>query len=145
MRSSTTLLAALLAVTAWLPAEAGQKAYFIDGHYTFAPGACDKLKALAAGGPQGVTSVPWYVTADGISFWEGGCSFEKISKGKRANEWRVVASCSEEVEEFTESYLFRRAGPGKFRVTLTTPGTKPADAKPKLYTRCDVGPIPEPQ
>jgi hypothetical protein len=85
------------------------------------------------------------VTEDGISFWEGGCSFDKISKGRRKGEWNITAACGEEDGEYTETYIWKRVGDGKFSVTLTTPGTKPADAKPKLYTRCEVGKIPEPQ
>jgi hypothetical protein len=127
------------------PAFAQQKASFIDGTYTFAPGACDKLKALAAGGAQSVSTVPWYVTADGISFWEGGCSFSKISKGKKKDEWKVVAACSENDEEYTESYTFRRTSPTGFAVTLTSPGTAAKDAKPVQYERCDVGKIPDPR
>ncbi len=145
-RSLMSLAAlALAAYAVATPAVASQKASFIDGTYTFAPGACDKLKALAAGGPQSIGTVPWYVTPDGISFWEGGCSFDKIAKGKRKGEWNITAACTEEADEYTETYTFRRVKPGTFAVTLTTPGTKPADAKPKTYTRCDVGKIPEPQ
>ena len=137
------LLATALALAS--PAFAQQKVSFIDGTYTFAPGACEKLKALAAGGTQAVMTVPWYVTADGISFWEGGCGFSKITKGKRKGEWRVVAACMEEEEESTESYIFRRTLPGEFEVTLTTPGISADQAKPVRYTRCDVGKIPDPQ
>jgi hypothetical protein len=127
------------------PAIAQHKATFIDGTYVFAPGACDKLKALAAGGTQAVTTVPWYVTADGIHFWEGGCDFSKVRKHKSKKQWNVVAACEENGEEYTESYIFRRSSPDSFDVTLTTPGTNKETAKPVRYLRCDVGKIPDPQ
>jgi hypothetical protein len=111
----------------------------------FSEGACDKLKALVAGGVQAVSTVPWHVTADGISHWEGGCSFTKITRGKRLDEWHIVAACQEEDDESTESYIFRRTRPGEFAVTLTTPGISAEEARPLRYTRCDVGPIPAPQ
>jgi hypothetical protein len=66
------------------PEKPSDKARFFHGTYTFALGACAKLKALAAGGVQAISTVPWYVTEDGVSSWEGGCSFTKISKGKRS-------------------------------------------------------------
>jgi hypothetical protein len=137
------LLATAITLTA--PALAQQKAEFIDGTYVFADGACDKLKALAAGGTESISTVPWYVTADGIRFWEGGCGFSKVSKGKHKHEWHVVASCQEEIEESIESYVFRRTKPGQFEVTLNTPGITTDESKPVLYTRCDVGKIPDPQ
>lgn len=127
------------------PALAQQKADFIDGTYVFATGACDKLRVLAAGGTQAVTTVPWYVTADGISFWEGGCGFSRIRENKKKNEWHVTATCEENGNEYTETYSYRRTSPDSFLVTLTTPGAAAELAKPLAYARCDVGPIPTPQ
>jgi hypothetical protein len=127
------------------PAFAQVRADFIDGTYTFAPGACEKLKALAAGGVQAAATVPWHVTADGIGIWEGNCDFTRISKGKKNNEWHVTAACYMDADESTEHYLFKRTAPGRFDVTLTTPGTSRENAKPKHYTRCDVGKIPDPE
>ncbi len=142
MRILTILLTGLALAN---PALAQQKASFIDGTYAFAPGACQKLKALAAGGVQAIGTVPWYVTADGISFWEGGCGFSKITKGKIRHEWKVIAACEENGDESTETYIWRRTSPTSFSVTLTTPGISPEEGKPVRYTRCDVGPIPAPQ
>jgi hypothetical protein len=53
----------LLFITFATPALAQQRAEFIDGTYVFSPGACDKLHALAAGGVQAITTVPWHVIA----------------------------------------------------------------------------------
>jgi hypothetical protein len=125
------------------PAMAQQSASFIDGTYVFSPGACAKLKALAAGATQKASTVPWHVTADGISFWEGSCSFSRISKDKSKKEWKVEAKCGEGEDESTETYIWRRKSTNTFLVTLTTPGTTPEDRKPVRYTRCNVGPIPQ--
>jgi hypothetical protein len=127
------------------PAMGQQKASFIDGTYVFSPGACAKLKALAAGTTQNASTVPWHVTADGISFWEGGCSFSRIIKGKSKTEWKVEAKCGEGEDESTETYTWRRTSTKTFLVTLTTPGTTLEDRKPVRYTRCSVGPIPQAQ
>jgi hypothetical protein len=135
------LLAGLAMAT---PALAQQKARFINGTYVFSPGACTKLKALAAGTTQKASTVPWYVTADGISYWEGGCAFKKISKGKSSNEWKVVADCGDGGDAEIETYTWRRTSSASFMVTLTTPGAAPEDKKPVRYTRCAVGPIPPP-
>jgi hypothetical protein len=137
--------AALALVSLALPAHAQLKAKFIDGTYVFTVDGCAKLKALAAGGNQSISTVPWYVTADGISYWEGGCGFTKIKPGKKKNEWKVTASCGEEDGESTESYTYLKTSPTTFSVTLTTPGASADDQKPVTYTRCDVGPIPDPQ
>ena len=136
--------AALALISLTLPAHAGLKAKFIDGTYVFTSDGCAKLKALAAGGNQSISTVPWYVTADGISYWEGGCGFMKIKAGKK-NHWKVTASCTEEIDESIESYTYLRTSPTTFSVTLTTPGASAEDRKPVTYTRCNLGPIPEPQ
>jgi hypothetical protein len=135
----------LMFITLATPALSQQRAEFIDGTYVFSPGACDKLHALAAGGVQAITTVPWHVTADGIKFWEGGCDYKKVSKGKKNNQWHVIAACEENGDETTERYTYLRTAPGSFDVTLTTPGISPEEAKPLRYTRCDVGKIPDPQ
>ena len=139
MRLPLTLFA-LIAFT--LPAHAELKAPFIDGTYVFADGACDKLKSLVAGGSRGVTSVPWYVTTDGISFWEGGCGFSEITPGKKKDQWKVTAACEENGDEYVESYIFLKTSPTTFSVTLTTPGASAKERKPVTYTHCDAGEIP---
>lgn len=138
-------IAVLALVSLALPAHAQLNASFIKGTYVFAPGACDKLEALAAGGVQSVNTVPWYVTVDGISYWEGGCGFSKIEPGQKKREWLVTAECGEGAEQSTESYSFVGRTPTSFFVTLTTPGASEEDRKPLIYRRCDVGPIPPPE
>ena len=130
-----TLLMASLA----MPAHAGLKARFIDGVYVFTDDGCAKLKALAAGGTLSVGTYPWFVTADGISYWEGGCEFTKIKAGKK-NQWKVTAACGEEDGENTETYTWAKASPTTFSVTLTTPGADADQQKPVTYSRCDVDP-----
>lgn len=129
------------ALTLATPAMAQQRAEFIDGTYVIAEGACEKLKALAAGSTPMISTVPFYVTADGFSFWEGGCGFASVTKSKDA--WHVIAACEENGDEYTETYSFRRSSPDSFEVTLTTPGVSDEQATPLRYTRCDVGDIPE--
>jgi hypothetical protein len=126
-----------------LPAHAGVKASFLGGTYVFTGDGCAKLKALAAGGTPSISTVPWYVTADGISYWEGGCEFTKVRPGKK-NQWKVTAACGEEDGESTETYTYLKTSPTTFAVTLTTSGASAQERKPVTYTRCDVGPIPDP-
>jgi hypothetical protein len=134
MRAVATALAVLGLA---LPAHAGVKAKFLDGAYVFTDDGCAKLKSLAAGGNQNVGTYPWYVTRDGISYWEGGCEFTKIRPGKK-NQWKVTASCGEEDGESTETYTYLKTSSVTFAVTLTTPGASADDRKPVTYTRCDV-------
>lgn len=94
--------------------------------------ACEKLQALAAGGPKSINTVPWSVGPSGISYWEGGCSFSRIVERQKGKVWDVTASCTEGPDTSTEHYTFARAGDGAFDVKLK--GEKNA----RRYTRCDV-------
>ncbi len=121
-------------------AEVRLKADFIDGTYVFTPDGCDKLRTLAAGGTATVMTQPWSVSADGISFWEGGCDFSKIKK-RNAGQWHVMAACEENGDEYVESYLFKRTSKTTFAVSLTTKNASAEKRLPKIYTRCDVPPV----
>jgi len=117
------------------PAVAQQKADFIDGTYVLNPEGCGMLKALADGATESIDTTPWTVTADGISFWEGGCGWSKVEK--KGDSWALTADCEEE-ESYTENYLIRRAAPDTLTVTLTTPGAAEQDRQPHTYLKCDV-------
>ena len=120
------------------PAEAGVKADFIDGSYVLYQVGCDKLKALGNGTSPSVTTQPWVTTSEGISYWEGGCHFTKITKLKH-QRWRVIADCGEEAEGSSiETYEYHRTSPTTFSVKLTTPGTTAKQRPPVTYLRCDL-------
>lgn len=119
------------------PALAQERAAFIDGTYVLSKKDCTKLKALKAGGPESISTVPWSVNADGISYWEGGCGWSKVKTlgGKR---WALTADCEQEVDTSVESYEYTRTSATTFAVKLTTPGTTAKERKPVTYRRCDV-------
>ena len=139
LASMSSVLAALIAIASTCPAQAQLKADFIDGTYVFTPDGCDKLKALAAGGTAGVMTQPWSVSADGISFWEGGCGFSKIKK-RGDEQWHVTAACEENGDEYVESYVFKRTSKSTFAVSLTTRNASADQRLPKTYTRCIILP-----
>lgn len=133
-RLPTGLLVALACAGSAAPPQAHAKksAAFLDGPYTMSDAACEKLQALAAGGPKSINTVPWSVARGGISYWEGGCSFSRIVERQKGKVWDVTASCTEGPDTSTERYTFARAGDGAFDVKLK--GEKHA----RRYTRCDV-------
>lgn len=138
MRASAVMLGLATAFAASSAFAASVKARFIDGTYTMSAAACDKLKALAAGAPRNVGSVPWSVSAEGFSSGEGGCTFSKVTERRKGKEWAVIARCSEHGPRNPppESYVFTRTGPDTLSVRLTTPGVSKADGRPVTYTRC---------
>lgn len=123
---------AFLALVNAAPALADVEAKFLDGTYVMADEACEKLKALEAGGTPSLNTVPWSVNRKGFEFWEGGCEFSKITEKKGGKTWVVTAQCSDGPEETTETYTFVKNDNGTFAVTLE--GEKEA----RTYTRCDV-------
>lgn len=132
-----SLLVLLLASPA---AEAAVKARFLDGVYAMSTEACDKLKALAKGATRSINTVPWSVDRNGFDQWEGGCSFSRIRETAKGQSWSVTSFCEGNTpdENSTESYIFKRASPTTFAVTLTTPGASAEQRQPKTYLRCDV-------
>jgi hypothetical protein len=121
-------------LTASAPAASAQQtATFLDGPYTMSAQACAKLKALAAGGPRNINTVPWHVLRTGISHWEGSCGYRRITERKKGVEWRIDAVCQEGPRRSREIYTWVRRGDGQFDVTLK------GQRKAVRYTRCDVG------
>ena len=110
----------LLTIFTW-PAAAQQKAGFIDGTYVLSTDGCTKLKALKHGATESIGAVPWSVTAEGISYWEGGCGWSKV-KTLGARRWALTAACGEDIDMSVESYEYTRTSPTTFSVKLTTKG-----------------------
>ena len=121
----------LAASTIALPAAAQVKAPFLDGTYTMSTEACQKMQALANGGPKSISTVPWSVSRNGIDFWEGSCRFTAITEQRKGKQWRVLASCSEGPDTSKEVYTYVRNNGGSFDVTLK------GDKQAVRYTRCD--------
>lgn len=126
----------LLTIFTW-PAAAQQKAGFIDGTYVLSTEGCTKLKALKHGATESIGTVPWAVTAEGISYWEGGCGWSKV-KTLGARRWALTAACGEDIDMSVESYEYTRTSPTTFSVKLTTKGASVKERKPVSYQRCDV-------
>lgn len=120
-----------------LPVAAQQKASFIDGTYVLNAEGCTKLKALKHGAAESIGTVPWSVTAEGISYWEGGCGWSKV-KALEAKRWALTAECGEDIDTSVESYDYTRTSPTTFSVKLTTKGASAKERKPVSYQRCDV-------
>ena len=77
------LVVAALSVGACASAEAGASAYFLGTSVYATEEGCVKLKALAAGGPKNVGTVPETLTSQGFKSWEGGCAF-RLNPGAQA-------------------------------------------------------------
>lgn len=129
--------AALALVATASSAGAQLTASFIDGTYVTSAKACAQLKALAKGGRKNINTVPWSLDKKGFSSWEGGCGFKKITERKKGSEWAIEADCQEGAEESKEAYLFRRASPTTFEITLTTKAATAEQRRPQTYIRCD--------
>ncbi len=101
--SASALAAAVFAVA---PASAdGQRATFIDGVYAM-EGRCEKVAALAAGGPKNVETVPETLSSEGFRSWEGGCDFISITEKEKGRVYEAQMSCVEGPEEWTQTDTF---------------------------------------
>lgn len=119
----------LLVVLAAFPAFAGDRASFIAGTYVM-EGRCDKWRALEAGGPRNLETVPEMLTATGFASWEGGCSFESITEEKPGERWSARMACAEEAEEWSENDVFE-LDPRTGRLSVSV------DGKTSVFVRCD--------
>ncbi|MBL8789391.1 MAG: hypothetical protein JNM45_02775 [Rhizobiales bacterium] len=115
---------------------AQDKADFIDGTYVLNPEGCAMLRARAVSGVENADTTPWTVSADGISFWEGGCAWSRVEKTGE-NTWALAASCEDGLDSYSESYVYRRLRAGELEVTLTTEGASEKDRRPHTYLRCE--------
>lgn len=100
------LAIAIVSVLAASPVSAEVKrADFIQG--TFAkPGLCDKVAAVAAGGPKNLDTVTETLTPDGFRSWEGNCDFETITEKEKGRSYEAKMSCIEGAAQWTETNTF---------------------------------------
>ena len=95
---------------------------------------CDKLKALAAGAPRNLNTVPETLSASGFDDWEGGCSFSRITEVKKGHLYKARMACGESADEWVETDTFALTDNGA-TVTVTVSG---GDEKTTVFKRCDV-------
>jgi hypothetical protein len=124
------LMAAIVAAGALaagsVAAKPGVKAAFIKG--TFATDhECKKLRAVEAGGPKNVATAPELLTSGGFLGWENWCSFVSIKL--QGGSYSAKMSCGEGLQEWTDTYSFKRRADGAFDVTVK--------GKTERYLRCD--------
>jgi hypothetical protein len=108
------------------------KARFLgEGTYATAEG-CAKLKALAAGTPRNLNTVPETLTASGYQGWEHSCSFTSIKPIRKDKTWRVGTQCMEGAERWQAVEAFERQPDGSFKIT--------SDKKTTSFVRCQTSP-----
>lgn len=133
-RASPTYIRIFLAagLGAWaVPAMAGAKATFLgDGTYATAEG-CAKLKALAAGTPRNLNTVPETLTASGYQGWEHSCSFTSIKPIRKDKTWRVGTQCMEGPQRWQAVEAFERQADGSIKITSEKTTT--------TFVRCQTG------
>lgn len=107
-------------------ARPGIKAPFIKGTYA-TDHECKKQRAVEAGGPKNVATAPELLTSGGILGWENWCSFVSIKS--QGGAFIAKMSCGEGLQEWTDTYRFKRLAGGAFDVTVK--------GKTERYVRCD--------
>ena len=123
------VLMAALWVSPGPAAMAGETASFIAGTYVM-EGRCEKLAALAAGGPRNVETVPETLTAKGFDNWEGGCAFTSIQEKEKGRVWTAKLSCGQSADEWEETDTFELdPKDGSLKVTVDDATTR--------FVRCD--------
>lgn len=128
-RSAPTALLVFAAIAS--SAAANERAPFINGTYVM-EGRCEKLKAIEAGGPKNIETMPEILTADGFETWEGGCSFISIKETQKGRRWVAKMACAEAADEGTEIDTFDLdPESGKIKVTV--------EGKTNEYVRCSEG------
>jgi hypothetical protein len=104
-RTRNIAIAVVAVCTASSAAAEGKRADFIQG--TFAkPGLCDKVAAVAAGGPKNIDTVTETFTAAGFRSWEGSCDFETITEKEKGRSYEAQMRCIEGAEQWTETDTF---------------------------------------
>lgn len=126
-----TIFVAVLIAAAAAPALAGVKAKFLGAATYATEEGCAKLKAIAAGGPKNISTVPETLTASGFSGWEFGCGFTSVKEVVKGKRWVVREACSEGAENWTATDTFVARGDGGFDVT--------GDKKTMTFVRCETG------
>lgn len=93
---------------------------------------CQMLKALAAGAPRNLNSVPQTLDARGYRSWEGGCEIERVQEQVTGKRWLVALRCHEGAESQRQHETWEKAPDGALLVTL--------NKKKYRYTQCPVVP-----
>ena len=114
----------------------GLKASFISGTYVM-EGRCEKLKALEAGGPKNVATVPEMLTAEGFRSWEGSCDFLSIAEIEPGKKWRAEMDCVDGGEEWKETDTFT-LDPATGAITVVVEDETAGD-ETSVFIRCDGG------
>lgn len=130
MRRTFVAACALLAMVG--PAAAKEKARFIDGTYATEDG-CRKLKAIAAGTPRNVETVPDVLDEDGFKGWEGVCEFTQVLEHEAGRVWVGLMVCSEGMTIVPQTYVFIRGEDKSLEVAAS------GQDAPEIYKRCDAG------
>ena len=120
------LVVAALSVGACASAEAGASAYFLGTSVYATDEGCVKLKALAAGEPKNVGTVPETLTSQGFKSWEGGCAFGSIQERRRHKLYVSRMTCFEGPDRWLEKNSFSYV-PGKsncFMIDVKRPGAE---------------------
>lgn len=130
---TATIAALAVLASAGAMAKPKQAATFL-GSATYAmDGGCEKRRALAAGGPRNIGTVPETLTASGFDGWEGGCSFERITEVQKGKLYKAVLACGESADEWTETNTFALSDGGA-TVTVRVLGK---EKKTSVFKRCD--------
>lgn len=127
MRTVPVVLAGLLGLSS--PASAEVKGDFVGPGVYALPGRCDKVEALAKGGPKNVETVPETLTVNGFEGWEGACTFRSITEIETGKKWKASMDCHEGAEEGPESDIFERLDDGSLKVTVM--------GNESIFVRCD--------
>lgn len=114
------------------PAAAKVKARFIAGQFATEEG-CAKLKAIDAGKPRNVETVPDVLTEDGFQGWEGNCEFTQVFEHEPGRVWVGLMVCSEGMTIVPQSYVFIKAEDQSLEVAAA------GQDAPEIYKRCEAG------
>ena len=130
------LVVAALSLGACASAEAGASAYFLGTAVYATEEGCVKLKALAAGGPKNVGTVPETLTSGGFKSWEGGCAFGSIQERRRHKLYVSRMTCFEGPERWLEKNSFELDLKAR---TVTVTVAEGRTKKTTVFKKCDAG------
>jgi hypothetical protein len=128
MKRCLPILAVLLLAAP--AAQAKVTADFIEGTYA-ADDGCDKWRAVEAGGPKTIDTVPEVLTKDGFKSWEGGCEFTQVLEHAPGKIYLGIMYCSEGQTFVPDMTVFIRNDDGSLDVAGT------GEEAPTNYRRCD--------
>ncbi len=127
----TALVMASVAALAPISALADVDAGFLGTTVYTTAADCPLYRAIAAGGPRNLNTVPETLSAKGYRSWEGGCRFTNIVERYKGRLWTVSMRCSEgATENLPRTEVWRKAADGSLTVT--------ADKKPTVLIACTI-------